>query len=658
MPVPSFNNNGDSLLVYGVVGMEEFNGREVIIKNKTGTTFEACLAPSEDDYTGTTNINSTSFGTYVSGGSIASIYEIAHTYAEADLDGIQFAQSDDVLYMVHPNYPVRKLVRTSDNDWTMWDSILFVDGPYENTITATYTYTLSTHTIVVTSIGYNLFASTDVGRLIRWLDGSTWKWAVITHYVNGLSVRCTSGFFSAGSITNNDLADGATTSSARLGVWSATTGYPSTVTFHQDRLVFGGAALTPSRFDGSNASDYENFTPTDGAGSVTAANAYNFTLASHDFNQIAWSTSDERGLLFGTSNAEWVVSGSDQGSALTALSVSAQRTSSVGGRSIQAVQLGKSTLFAEAGALKIRELQPIFNNNGLGFMANDMTEFAEHITNPGIIQMAIQKTPQPIVWAVRSDGILLSMTYQRTLEALSVGWARHQLGGSVSGGGNAVVESVCCIPASDGSTTQVYLTVKRYINGHTLRYIEYITPFFKTTDTITSAVFSDSSLSYSGASTTTISGLNHLNGQSLSVLADGQVQANVTPTNGRVTISPAASYVTFGLAYKSQGKKLRADGGAADGTSIGKTRIINRVGFNLLNTYSLNIGPDFSSLDTCNLDSTTAGVPGAQPAMFTGITTQLLSMAHDFDNMFCWEQNDPAPGTICGIYPSMVAEDR
>ncbi len=125
-----------------------------------------------------------------------------------------------------------------------------------------------------------------------------------------------------------------------------------------------------------------------------------------------------------------------------------------------------------------------------------------------------------------------------------------------------------------------------------------------------------------------------------------------------MTLSVAASNVLFGLGYDSKGQKLRSDAGAANGSAIGKLRIINRVGFHLLNTLGFKFGPDFDTLDDLSLDSTTAGVLVDNASLFTGVTTQLLSGGYDFDQMFCWQQSGPFPGTVVGIFPDIDTQDR
>ncbi len=685
----NYNVVGATVYAKGFVGMEELNGRGFVIKSISGSpgstqTITLAISQSEGDYTGTTGVDSTGYGVYTSGGTLTPYFEMLSPYLDTDIDAIQYAQSDDVIYLAHPSYAPRKITREGAvvnavlQDPFVFALVSFLDGPYGSnlgtdilgaTLGGTVSYSTSTGYITFSIPNLSIYEGPFAPGLgdgslsespyvyIRAYTGSQWIYArahfqlaappthfnliAYTWYVCGTRNTTTPASFTA--------------TSFRIGSWYPSVGFPSTVVFYQDRLVFGGKPTEPSRFDGSFQSDYENFNPTDSVGNVTAANSYSFTLASQDFNKICWMTSDERGLLMGTSNAEWVVNGGGTGAALSAVSISANKTTSIGGQPIQAAQLGRCSIYVQRGGLKVRELQPTLYTT-TGFNSNDLTEFAEHISKTGIIGFGVQKTPQTILWAVRADGTILSMTYEHELDALKVGWARHLIGGV-----NAAAESIAVIPSI--TDDQIYLEVKRTIGGKTLRYIEYITPFFKSYDTLTSAFFVDSGLSYSGSATTTISGLNHLNGEKLAVLGDGNViydgvTSYASPINGRITLPVSCSNVSVGYPYYSKGQKLRSDAGAADGTAMGKTRRTNRVGFNLLNTQGLQFGPDFTSLDDLTLDSTEAGVLAVSPALFSGITTQLLAGGYDFDNKFCWQQYQPLPGTVLGIFPDQETQDR
>lgn len=655
---------GEHIVITGVVGMTELNNREFVVAGVSGSTFTLL-----DNITGSA-VNTSGFHAYTSGGSVAQIYEVTSPYLTADLPALKYTQSNDVLYLVHPKYAPRLAVRASDTSWTLNDAstgttptTTLLNGPYfdENNLhgrTITLTSAViggGTQTNLqasgVDDINGGLgFLGTDVGRMVRFKYSATWTYFRINSIVNNGNV-IVDVLDTSITVPNNTA-----TLHWQMGFWSSTNGWPSAVVFYQDRLVFGGAGGDPTRFDGSNTSDFLNFAPSAPDGTIGSSNAYSFSLSSNDVNSIVWLTSDEQGLLIGTTGAEWVVTSSSTSSALSPTSVNAKKTNSYGSNTVAAVQLGKCTLFMQNGGKQVRELQYDFYT--AGFVANDLTQISEHITNTQIVAMAPQKTPQPIVWCLRTDGVLAAMTYERELSALKVGWSRHIIGGAVSGGGQAIVESVAVLPSADGKSQDVWLIVQRYINGHTVRHVEYITQLFDDFTDIKNAFFVDAGLTYNGSSTSTISGLNHLEGQSVSVLGDGAAQSNKTVTGGRITLDTAASVVQVGLAYNSDGQKLTTDAGAADGTAMGKTRRTHRVAFNLLNTLGFLLGPDFSTLDQITLDDEDSGSFDEANALYTGTTSQIISCDYDFDNNFCWRQNQPLPGTILGIYTQLVTQDR
>jgi hypothetical protein len=446
--------NGDRVLISGVVGMTEVNNREFTVANVNAgaNTFEL------------SGVNTSAYTTYSSGGTVAEIYEVATPYLEADLFEIQFAQSADVLYIAHPDYAPRKLSRTGHTSWTL-TTIDFLDGPFLPTNSTTTTLTLSgtTGSVTVTAsavTGINSdagFASTDVGRLIRWKDpANNWTWLTITAFTSTTVVTAT--------VEGANASAGTATANWRLGVWSTTTGFPGAVTFHGDRLFWGGPTNTPQRIDGSNVGDYENFKPSNAAGTVADDNAVGFTLNANEVNVIRWLMSDEKGLIAGTVGGEWIVRASNQNEALTPSNVQATQSTNYGCAALPPLRAGKAIIFAQRNGRKLRELAYVFQDDGM--RAPDMTVAAEHITRGGIVDMTYQSQPQSIIWMARNDGTLLGFTYEREQEVLA--WHRHILGGAFSTG-QAVVESVASVPNPTGSADELWMVVKRTVDGVTRR---------------------------------------------------------------------------------------------------------------------------------------------------------------------------------------------
>lgn len=569
-------------------------------------------------------------------------YEIVSPYLEADLFELKFTQSADILYLTHPDYAPRKLSRTWHTSWTLTE-IDFKDGPYLpiNVSATTITPSATTGAITLTA-STATFASTDVGRLVRLKHSSTWGYAKITAYTSTTVVSAT-----VGSAFGNTTA----VTEWRLGLWSATTGYPSCVTFFEDRLFFAGNALRPQRIDGSIVGDYENFAPTATDGLVADDNAISISLNANDVNVIRWMVDDEKGLLIGTVSGEWLVRPSSLSEALTPTNMSAKRSTAFGSDNLQAIRTGKASIYVQRAGQKAREFAYVYEVDG--FRSPDMNVLSDHVLSGGVKQFAYQQEPFSVVWFVRNDGQLVGLTYERDQDV--VGWHRHILGGSF-GSGDAVVESVAVIPTPSGDADEVWLIVKRTIDGATVRYVEYITPKFDGTET-TDAFFVDCGLTYDGAATTAITGLDHLEGETLSVLADGASHPDVVVASGAVTLSRQASVAHFGFSYDSNIKTLRIEAGAADGTAQGKTKRIHRVGVRLYKTLGLQFGPDADNLDVLPF-RTSADAMGNPPALFTGDRSVNWNAGYDTEGVMYFRQSQPLPFTLLGVMPQLVTQDR
>jgi len=570
-------------------------------------------------------------------------YEIATPYLEADLFQLKYTQSADVLYITHPSYAPRKLSRTGHTAWTL-TTIDFQDGPYLSTnITATTITLGATSGTTTATASTAIFASTDVGRHIRFKStGSTWGWMKITAYTSTTQVTV--------SIQRSPAAATASTN-WRLGFWSATTGYPSCVTFFEDRLFFANNSLRPQRIDGSIVGDYENFAPTASDGVVADDNAITITLNANDVNAIMWMIDDEKGLLVGTKSGEWMVRPSSLQEALTPTNVAAKRSTAFGSASLQAVRAGRASIYLQRAGKKARELAYVYEVDG--FRSPDMNVLASHVLDGGVTQFNYQQEPYSVIWFARTDGQLVGLTYERDQDV--VGWHRHIIGGSF-GSGDAVVESVNVIPAPTLDSDEVWMIVKRTINGATVRYIEYITPNFDE-DTTTDAFFVDCGLTYDGVAADVISGLDHLEGETLSVLADGATHPAVVVASGSVTLNREASVVQLGLSYTSDVQTLRIDAGAADGTAQGKTKRIHRIGMRLYKTLGLKFGPNASNLDILPF-RTSADEMGNPPTLFTGDKSVNWNSGYETEGYVYLRQDQPLPFTLLGLYPQLVTQDR
>lgn len=651
-------SNGDDVDISGVVGMTELNNRRYRVTNvNTGAnTFELQTLYG-------TNIDSSNFTTYVSGGEIAKVYEVVSPYDEDQLFQIKSVQSADVLFLTHPEHTPRKLSRSANTSWTLtsMNNAVLKDGPYlpTNTTATTLTPSAATGTGVtltasaVTGINNGTgFQTTDVGRLIRIKEGSAWGYCRITAWASTTSVTV-------------DVINTLTNTNAktfwRLGLYSNTTGYPAAVAFYEDRLVFGGCPAAPSRVDFSRTGDYENFAPTDTDGTVVDDHAISYTLNSDEVQVIRWMKGDEKALIIGTLDGEWPMRPSTASEALTPTNVSAKQSTARGSADLQAIRAGDAMLFIQTAQRQLRELAYVFEADK--FRTPDVTVLSEHITKTGIKDFDYQKQPHSIVWLTRNDGTLLSFTYERDQKVLA--WARHAVGGysEATLTAPAAVESVACMPSADGTRDEVWVAVKRLINGRTVRYIEYLTKTWEKDDVQEDAVYGDCALTYDGSPITTVTGLWHLIGETVGVLVDGAAHpSRAVSSTGTITLTAPASKVQVGFTYNSDGQMLRQDVGAADGTAQGKIQRSHRVILRVHDTLGLLTGSGFHTTGPGKLTETTfyrGTTPGdSMVPLFSGDVEIQWEGSYSTANYVTWRFAGMFPGTVLAVMPQLHTQDR
>jgi len=730
--------NGDEVVISGVGGMTEVNGKRFLVAGKTTNTFQLT------DKDGT-NINSSAFTTYTSGGVSNKVFEITTPYTTAQLFDIKFAQSADVMYITHPSHEVEKLSRTGHTSWTLTD-VDFTKGPMQDANTTTTTLNpgqaaVGTGIALVASAvaGINSgsgFLSTDVGRFV-FLNAGYAKITGVTDTTNAVMTIIT------------ELSSASATADWRLGAFSDTTGHPSCVTFFEQRLVFAGTTNQPQTIFFSRSGDYENMDANIG-GTVADDDAIIYTIASNQVNAIRFMTAT-RTLILGTAGGEFTVSGGGTDSAVTPTNILIKKQSNHGSANVDAIAVGNATLFLQRAKRKIRELA--YNFDVDGYIAPDMTILAEHITESGLTQMSYQQEPNQIIWGVRDDGELIGLTYQREQQVTA--WHRHIFGGrfgnatvtvtdyaNITDGtrivltkadgttttftsatssttgkfhttssnnqtatnlktlidadsdftatvssnvvtitetsplstgfltikslddatrltstneGKAVCESVSVIPTDD-SEYQTWVIVKRTINGATRRFVEFINNFDFTETDNTTFNFLDSALAYSGSAVTTISGLDHLEGQTVGILANGATHPDKTVSSGSITLDRSSTNVKVGLAYKSILQTMRLDAGSQNGTSQGKTKRIYEITIRLFESIGVEVGETLDNMERIpfrtSFDPMDEGIPP-----FTGDKAVEFRGNYDTDGFIFVRQTQPLPLTILSLYPELQTND-
>jgi hypothetical protein len=545
-------SNGDEVYLYNTGGgMTELVARNYLIANSTTNTFTLTDLFGSD-------IDTTSFTTYTgSGVSVDKLFEVATPYTSAQVNDVRFAQSADVMYLVHPSHAIRTLSRTDHNAWT-----------------------LATPTI-----------------------------------------------------NENNTP-----------VLTSTDNYPSVVTFFEQRLVFAASNNNPQTLWFSQSADYLNFHT-----GTSDNDALIYTIASNKVNAIRY-LSATRILNIGTSGGEYVLT-TTNGGPVTPTQTVIRKYSNYGCIDSEVVQVADVTLFAQRGARKVREFRYIGEVDVAGYAAPDITILSEHLTEGGIKEFAYQQEPESIVWARRDDGTLLGLTYRREEEI--VAWHKHIIGGAF-GGGQAKVESIITLPTDSGED-ELYMIVKRTINGVTKQYVEVMKAFDFGSDT-TAAFFVDSGLVYSGSATTTLSGLYHLEGEELSILANGATHADKTVLNGGVTLDFSATSGAVGFGYTSEMQTLRLESGSQDGTSQGKPKRIHDITVRFHETVGAEVGSDSANADRIFFRDSSMNMDEAVP-LFTGDKEIEFEGGFVEGDRIYVRQSQPLPMTVLALYPRMNTFD-
>ncbi len=412
------------------------------------------------------------------------------------------------------------------------------------------------------------------------------------------------------------------------GSFSNFRGWPIDVTISsEERLTFAGNVSEPLTVWGSAIGDFTDF-----ALGTNDDDGIQFTLVgTGQQNRIRWMLAKET-LVLGTVGGEHLLGASKDEEALSPTNVKAKIQTTYGSENIAAILINQATLFVQRGGKKIREF--LYNFEADSHRADDLTVFSNRITGDGIIDMAFQRTPDPTLWCIRTDGQIAVLTYERDQNVFS--WYRLVTNTNLAGTGTAsVIESVAVIFGGARSEDEVWVTVLRQISGSDARYVERFRPRLLPSSQ-SDYRFLDSSITDTGGDTT-IEGLTHLIGQTVQVLGDGLVQATkVVNGSGVITAATTAAKYQVGLGYDSTLVPMDLD---IEGTGLTTTKRINRAFVNLFETIGGTVGPD-----SLRQESTGTGT-----TLFTGPKIIPIPGGYTRDTDITIKQTDPLPMSILSI---------
>lgn len=392
------------------------------------------------------------------------------------LADMQWAQSADVQWIVHPDNHPYKLSRTSATEFSL-DKVVWREGHAplrpENLTTTTLTIT-GTGTVATFSAAV-LEAAWDEGRYIRHKVGAVEAWYSIT------------------SVTSSTVAvvvlQGGTTTTAlgasddwALGLFSDYEGARAVV-LHQGRLCYGGTYTEPDRVVLSVSDDFDNFELKDAAATdaVNADKSIAKRVVHGQMNAIQWLASSDLRLVIGTAGGEFVMEGEAGSGVLTPTASNVRPKTSRGSIHAQPALVGGNVVFLQRNARKLREFGVFASDSGASEdLPRDISILAEHILTAGATAVKYQQDPDSIIWVLRADGVVVGFT--REQEQRVVGAHRHVVGGSYLGG-DPVIESIAVIPSPSGDQDHLWAVVKRTLDEQTVRTVEYFEDTFRPTVT-------------------------------------------------------------------------------------------------------------------------------------------------------------------------------
>lgn len=486
-------------------------------------------------------------------------YEIVSPYTAEMLAEVNYVQGADTMFLVHQKVPPYRLQRRGQTDWVM-EVAPFIVEPFDEIRDTPEKWCKPSVKEVVGSEITLVLSDTEAGGE---LTGAGWVPQDVGSYV-----RINSGLVLIKTVTSSSVAVGtirtvlSATQSASPGawsredaVWSSDLGYPGAATLYQQRLVLAGSPKYPQTIWMSETGIYLSFEL-----GTDDDDAISFTVSSDQINPIV-HLAQMNTLIALTYGGEFTLTGGGD-AAITPTNISVKNPSPYGCNNIRPVRVGTEIMFFQRANRKLFAVA-YDPDSFVAYSANDLSVLSEHITQSGAVDMAYQQEPDAFIWVVREDGQIATASIDRGQDVIA--WTRQITAGAF--------ESVASIPAQANDV--VYALVKREINGHTVRYIELFDSSLNTDAAITAT-------NTTGVSVWT--GLNHLEGGTVDVIADGAVMPQQTVSGGAITLSRTAKRVEIGLHYETSIQTLTPEVPTSEGTVQNAKKRTSEVTLRFLDT--------------------------------------------------------------------------
>lgn len=616
--------------------------------------------------------------------------ELATPYTQAMLGQLEYVQGADTMFIFHNSVPINRLRRISNTTWSLAPAP-FVTRPFdERGIDFSSGMTLSDSAVgtgrTLTSMVPGFLAA-DVGREV-WAGAGVAKitavasptvatvevlnafpstlnasWsikgspqtpntlsafspvgAVVTMTLTaegwraadvGKFVKINGGLLEITAYTSPTIVSGLIRSAPTSGtaspanawslessIWNDIDGYPGTGTLFEQRLAVAGSPNFPQTIWQSKTSESLNFEL-----GTKDDDATSFTVSSDQINPIL-HLAQVKTLVALTYGGEFTVTGGIE-KPITPTNIQVKNQSVYGCNRVRPVRIGNELYFIQRAGRKLRAMAYKYDSDAYG--SPDMSVLSEHVTKSGIVSMAYQQEPESILFCVRADGVLATMTVDRDQDV--VGWARQITDGAF--------ESVAAIPAQDGD--QIWAVVRRTINGQNVRYIERFVDGCQVDGGIAGT---------SVAGQATWGGLTHLQGKTVDIVADGVVMQRQVVAGGQVTLPRNAKRVQIGLPFATRVKTLTPEVQSGTGSAQGNSMRVSEITLRFLETTGCKVNGQ--TIAFRNLGENVLDQP---PPLFTG--------DHPLENLG-WErgkasidisQEQPLPFHLLCVITKMTIND-
>lgn len=751
--------NNDWVFINNVGGETQLNGRfaTVTVAGNILTLFDVNGNP----------VNATSFGVYTGGGTVARVYKFASPYAAADLATLKYVQVANIMYLTHPSYAPRQLSFVGPTNWVFTVStfasavsaptglasaatagagayfsyaVTAVDASGQESLAATLAVnnvvnlTTTSGTITLTwnavtgATSYNVYrAELSVAGAVP--AGAAYGFQQTVTAATAIDSNIVPNFEISPPITQNPFAAG---------------NNPGCLSFFQQRLYYAASATQPQTFWASQPGIYNDFNISD---PIQADDAITGTLVSKQVNAIKSMLPMPGGLIMLTANGAWQLSsgsGVASTSAVTPINATATPQAYNGASDVFPIVAGNDVLYVQAKGSIVRDL--VYNIYANIYTGTDISVLSNHLFfERQIPEWAYAEEPFKIVWAIRDDGILLSLTFVKEQEM--IGWAHHDTLG--------LFKSVATV--TEGKVDAVYVVVQRYLGGQWVQLIERmadrtfpygaedawcldcatqsaltfpaanltitgttatavpgtgpLTPSGPTlvaagtgTFTADAAVFSAGSVGQilrAGGGIATItaqvsnfqvtgtitqpitavlpndpnatplpavqgqwsltpqsanfSGLDYLEGQTVSILADGSVLPSQVVANGQITLAQPASKVLAGLAFTAQLQSMYLDVPGGE-TVQGKRKRIAALSIRVANSRGLKAGRTWATIIPVK-ELYQNIILGQAVPLITADERIVMDALWDVPGQICVQQDSPLPSTVLGFIPEVVVGD-